>query len=74
MVRRTPAEVNAAFAGVTLVAPFARFKAPMAMFSEERASCCPWVPVAMVETTRKRCGVQAARKRPRLAAPDRNGR
>jgi len=66
MVRRTPAEVNAALAGVTLVAPFARFKVPMAMFSEESASCCPWVSVAMVETTRKRCGVQAVRKSPRL--------
>jgi len=66
MVRRTLAEVSAALAGATLVAPFARLKVPMAMFSEERASCCPWVLVAMVETPRKRCGVQAVRKSPRL--------
>ena len=59
MVRRTPAEVNAALAGATLVAPFARFKVPAAMFSEERASCCPWVSVAM-------SGVQVVRKSPRL--------
>jgi len=66
MVRRASAEVNAALAGATLVAPFTRFKVPMAMFSEESASCCPWASVAMVETTRKRCGVQAVRKSPRL--------
>ena len=59
MVRRTPAEVNAALAGATLVAPFARFKVPTAMLSEERSSRCPWVSVAM-------SSVQVVRKSPRL--------
>jgi len=52
MVRRTPAEVNAALTDITLVASFARFKASMAVFSEERISFCPFgrlVLVAMVE-------------------------
>ena len=49
--------MNAALADATLVASFARFKVPMFVFSEESASCCPWVSVAMVEITRKRCGV-----------------
>jgi hypothetical protein len=35
---RTLAEVNAVLAGVTLVTSFARFKASMAMSSEERTS------------------------------------
>jgi len=48
-VRRTLAEVNAVLAGVTPVASFARFKASMAVFSEERVSFCPWVSVAMVK-------------------------
>jgi len=56
---RTPAEVNAALAGATLVAPFARFKVSTAVFSEERSSCCPWVLAAM-------SGVQVVRKSPRL--------
>ena len=45
-------EVNAVLTGVTLVVSFARFRASMAMFSEERASICPcsrWVLVAMVK-------------------------
>jgi len=57
--------VNAALAGVTLVASFARFKAPMYMFSEERASSRPFGPrdlSTIVETTKKWCDVQAARK------------
>ena len=48
-VRRTLAEVNSVLAGVTPVDSFARFKAPMTVFGEERASFCPWVPVAMVK-------------------------
>jgi len=39
------------------------------MFSEERASSCPFGPrdlSTIVETTRKWCEVQAARKSPRL--------
>ena len=58
-----------ALAGVTLVASFARFKAPMAMFSEVVTSSrpfCRWDLSAMVEATRKRCGAQAMRKDPRL--------
>ena len=47
--------MNAASAGATLVAPFVRFKVPMATFSEERAPYCPWVSVAM-------SGVQVVRK------------
>ena len=46
-MRRTPAEVNAALASATLVAPFMRFKVPMAVFSKESVSCCPWVSIAM---------------------------
>jgi len=41
IVRRIPAEVNAVLAGVTLVVSFARFKASMAMFSEERTPSLP---------------------------------
>jgi len=48
-VRRTLAEVYAVLAGVTPVASFARFKASMAVFSEESVSFCPWVSVAMVK-------------------------
>ena len=59
MVRRTPAEVNAALAGATLVVPFARFKVPMAVFSEEKVSRCPCVSVAMSD-------VQVVRKSPCL--------
>ena len=61
--------MNVALAGVTLVASFARFKAPMATVSDERTPSCPfgrWDLSAMVEATRKRCGVQAVRKDPRL--------
>ena len=53
IVRRTPAEVNVALAGITLVASFARFKALMAAFSEERAQSCSFCLrdlSAMVET------------------------
>ena len=46
-------------AGATLVAPFAWFKVPMAVFSEEKVSRCPWVSVAMSD-------VQVVRKSPRL--------
>ena len=56
IVRRIPAEVNAALAGVTFVASFTRFKTQMAMFSEEGTPSPPldpWVSSAMVETTRK---------------------
>jgi hypothetical protein len=55
IVRRILAEVNAALAGVTLVAPFARFKAPMATFSDERAPSRPlglWDLSAVVEAMR----------------------
>ena len=48
-VRRTLAEVNAVLVGVPPVTSFARFKAPMAEFSEERASFRPWLLVAMVK-------------------------
>ena len=48
IVRRTLAEVNADLAGITPVDSFARFKASMAVFSEERVSFCPCVLVAMV--------------------------
>ena len=48
-MRRTLAEVNAILAGVTPVASLARFKASMAVFSEERVSFRPWVLVAMVK-------------------------
>ena len=34
-------------ASATLVAPFTRFKVPMAVFSKESVSCCPWVSIAM---------------------------
>ena len=51
--------MNAALAGATLVAPFAWFKVPMAVFSEEKVSRCPWVSVAMSD-------VQVVRKSPRL--------
>jgi len=50
MVRRTPAEVNAALAGVTLVVSFARFKVPIATFSDGRTS---WDLSPMVEIARK---------------------
>jgi len=49
-VRRTLAEVNTVLTGVTFVASFARFKASMAVFSEERTSFCPWVSVAIART------------------------
>ena len=51
-MRRTVAEVNAVSTGIILVASFARFKASIAMLSEERESSCPfgrWDLVAMVE-------------------------
>ena len=53
-------------AGVTLAASFAWFKVPMTMFSEERASFCLWVSVAVVGTTRKRCDVRGVGKDLRL--------
>ena len=46
-------EANAVFAGVTLEASFARLRASIATFSEERAPSCPfgrWDIVAMVGT------------------------
>lgn len=61
--------MNAALAGVTLVASFARLKAPMDIFSEERVSSCPFGPrdlSTIVGTTRKWRDVQTARKSPRL--------
>jgi len=53
-----PAEVNVALAGVEFVASFARFKTPMAVFSDERTPprpVCPWdlSAIVIVETTRK---------------------
>ena len=45
-------EPNAALAGVMVDASFARLRASMATFSEERVSSCPfgrWDLVAMVE-------------------------
>ena len=59
-----PAEVDVASAGVTLVASFARFKASMVLFSDERTPSRPfgrWDFSAMVEATRKRCYVQAVK-------------
>ena len=50
--------MNAVLAGVTFVASFARFKASMAVFSEERVSFCPWVLVAMVKV--EWCNVRTA--------------
>ena len=55
-------------AGATLVVPFVRFRVPMVVFSEERASCCSWVSVAM-------SGVQVVRRSvcpdiARLVQPD----
>ena len=64
ILKRIPTEVNAAFACVMLVASFARFKTPMAMFSGERTPYCPFGPWS-VETTRKWCDVQDAGKSPR---------
>jgi len=65
-----PAEVNVALAGVALFASFARFKAPMAMFSDERTPSRPFGPwdlSAMIETARKRRDMQeAVRERPRV--------
>ena len=61
--------MNVALAGITLVASFARFKAPMAMFSEvvtSSRSFCRWDLSVMVDATRKRCDVRAVRKNPRL--------
>ena len=55
-----------ALAVVTLVASFARFKVPMAVFSEERTPSrpfCRWDSSAMVETVKN---PQAVRKGPRL--------
>ena len=52
IVRRTLAEVNAALAGVTLVASFARFKVSMAVSNGGRAPSLPcgrWDLPAMVE-------------------------
>ena len=61
--------MNVALAGVTLVASFARFKAPMAMFSEvvtSSRSFCRWDLSVMVDATRNWCDVRAVRKNPRL--------
>jgi len=52
IVRRTLTVPKTALAGVTLETSFARFRASMAIFSEERAPPCPlgrWESVAMVE-------------------------
>ena len=65
IVRRTLAEVNADLAGITPVDSFARFKASMAVFSEERVSFRPWVSVVMVRckiAARKRCSLRTAGK------------
>ena len=42
VVRRMLVELNAAFAGVMLEASFARLRASMATFREERVSSCPF--------------------------------
>jgi len=49
VVRRALAEVNAVLADATPVASFARFKALIVVFSDERTSFRPWVSVAMVK-------------------------
>lgn len=52
ITRRRLAEVNAALAGITLVAPFARFKASMAMSNEGRVPSLPrgrWYFSVMIE-------------------------
>ena len=52
VISRTVVEPNAAFAGMTLEASFARLRALIATFSEESVPSClsgRWDPVAMVE-------------------------
>jgi len=55
-VRRTPAEVNTALAGMIFVVSFARFRASMTVFNEGGASSClfgHWNLAAMVEGGRE---------------------
>lgn len=57
--------MNAAMAGVMLVASFARFNAPIVVSSEGRPLSRPFGRrdlSAMVESARKRRGVQVVRK------------
>ena len=74
IVRRTRAEVNADLAGITPVDSFARLKALMAVFSEERVSFCPWFSVVMVRckiAARKRWSLRTAGKNPNLTRNER---
>ena len=51
VVSRTVVDANAAFAGTTLEVSFARLRASMATFSEDRVPSCPsgrWELVVMV--------------------------
>jgi hypothetical protein len=67
IVRRALTEPNAALAGAISTMSFARFKASMAIFNEERAPSRPFGRrefASMVETRGscgERCGVQAVR-------------
>jgi len=58
IVRRTLAEVNAALAGVTFVATFARFKVSIAISNGERIPSFPcgrWDLLAIVKTVHCAC-------------------
>ena len=65
VVRRALAEPNAALAGVILEVSFARLRAPMAVFNEDRAPSCPFdrLDLSAIVEIRVSCKeVQAVRK------------
>ena len=71
VVRRALAEPNAALAGVILEVSFARLRASMAAFNEDRAPSCPFgrLDLSTMVGTQVSCKrVQAVRKN-----PDKNG-